>query len=212
MSLDKQIFKEDFYKEAVKAYHAAINEAQSSMRGGQLKKDVITGALDQARVMIQEKLDTGYQDLRDKLQRYEKEMIFVAEKNASAKQQDGGATELLRRQDLKAKLSTMEEPDLVTYIQDQTEKDMIPEYDFYIIKQVADQYIDLPNHRGVSLSQAVRKLETKLPANVTKASDQYQKHEAEIAETYNVPTSMLWIDGVPHDVKADFAEVVKGYE
>src|SRR5699024_1460796 len=104
------------------------------------------------------------------------------------------------------------EPDLVAYIQDQTDKDMIPEYDFYVIKQVADQYIDLPNHRGVSLSEAVRKLATKLPGNAAKASDQYQKHEAEIAETYSVPTSMLWIDGVPHDVKADFAEVVKGYE
>lgn len=209
--MQHKIFTESFYKDAVNQYQEAVTEAQNAMSSGLYKKESLIAQLNQAQTSIQNTLDKGYQDLKDQLERFKRETISIAEQKSSDSQQAGGTSELLRREDLKAKLHNMEQPDLIAYIEDLTQSDVIPEYDFYLIKSVAEKFVNDPHYQGTSLPQAVRELEQKLPANVVKASDKYKGFESELAETVAIPRTMLWINGTPHDVKADFADLIKDY-
>ena len=134
--MEKQIFKESFYQDAVRQYQNAVNQAKNDVAAGSLKRDVIVSNLSQAEATIKDTLLKGYEALRDDLKKFMREAVRVERAKSSDQQR----------------------------------------------------------------------------SEVAKKSDRYLKHDTELAETYSISQSMLWIAGEPHNVHADFSELVKGYK
>lgn len=185
--MDRKIFHESFYQKAMREYDRAVKQATQQLNNGVYSDQFITDNLNQAAADIQDILNQGFTDT---MQKIKDDMAKIVQKfvdKSEELQRKDGVAELLRRQDLQTKIKNYDIQELLTFIQGQTQKEVIPEFDYYTLNEAAEPYTGQDNAQSMQLDTALIELRRKLPQNAAEQSDEYQKLKERLTELKFTP-------------------------
>lgn len=209
---DKKLFHEDFYKKAVKDYEGALQHANTNIHQGTLKKSAIAAQFEEERQSIQDGLDQGFNDLIQDLNERLTAKVSDYENEITQQQQNDGAGELIRRQNLNAKISNADPQELSDLINEQAQKEVVSDYDYSILKKAVDEQGN-EEHAFAGLTN----LRKKLPANVAKSKSEYKDLEQQLFDAkFTLPTNLYIQDQsgeyIGHNMQSEFNFLLNDYE
>ena len=185
--MDRKIFHESFYQKAMREYDRALEQAKHQLNGEVYSDKYVRDNLNQAAADIQEILDQGFTDTIQKIKDDMAEIVQKFVDKSEELQRKDGTAELLRRQDLQTKAKNYDFEELLKFIQNQTQKEVIPEFDYYTLNEAAEPYTGQGNAQSMQLDTALIELRRKLPQNAAEQSSEYQKLKDFLTETKFVP-------------------------
>lgn len=186
--MDRKIFHESFYQKAAGIYTDAVKKAKFQVQNGVYSEDYIRSGLNQAGIDIQEVLNQGFIDTKKKLENKISAIVQKYVDQADALKNKDGVAELLHRQELQTKVKNYNLSELLQFIQNQNrEKDVISEFDYYTLAEAAAQYPATDSTQSVQLAAELRHLRHKLPEYAAEQTQEYRDLKDQLTELKFTP-------------------------
>lgn len=212
------LFEEKFYKQATGIYNGAIEKAESQ-KAQHVAGSYIKQGLADAKAKLREVLLNGYWQAAEKYDQYNKEALEAAQIKADREeQQKNPAGELIRRQNVTAKIEGANEDELMQLLKDEATSDApISEYDANMYEKAAKSS---NSGNGLEAKVLADNIKERTPLGIVRNSDRYKELATAAQFARNITSGVqqnIYFKEIekehfwPADIDADFGDVLSEY-